>query len=75
MSIRKHRVIAFCDWLDTIPPEPPFYTHSEFRFFADMTDAERLAAADEMNRRAAAAFAEADALEAEVAKRREVGNG
>lgn len=75
MSIREHRVIAFCDWLDTIPPEPPFYTRKEFQFYADMTDAEKLAAAREMDRRAQAAFAEADALEAEVARRREVDNG
>ena len=63
--IRDHRVTAFCDWLDTIPPHPPFHTHPAFRFYADLTRQEIQAAANEMERRADAALAEADALERE----------
>lgn len=61
---RLHRVHAFCDWLDTIPPDPPYFEHEGFRFFADLTDGEMLAARQELVRRANAARAEADALEA-----------
>ncbi|WP_230280720.1 hypothetical protein [Croceicoccus sp. Ery15] len=75
MSIREHRVTAFCDWLDTIPPSPPFHTRSEFRFYRDLSDVEMRAAQVEMERRALLALAEADALEAEVTMRREVDNG
>ena len=64
-SVREHRVTAFCDWLVTIPPVPPFHSHPAFRFYRDLTDAEFQAAQREMIRRADAAMAEADALEAE----------
>ena len=61
-SIREYRVKSFCDWLETIPPNPPFHTRPEFRFYTDLTDPEMMAAQREMERRAQAAFAEADAL-------------
>jgi hypothetical protein len=65
-EIRLHRVKAMADWLDTIPPEPSFRQHPSFRFFRDLTPAEMKAVGTEMRRRAAAASAEADALEAET---------
>jgi len=69
MSIREHRVIAFCDWLDTIPPSPPFHSRPEFRFYSDLSPLEMTAAQKEMERRADWAQAEADALEAEGRRR------
>lgn len=63
--IRDHRVTAFCDWLDTIQPVPPFHSHPAFQFYADLTQLEMQAASVEMERRANAALAEADALERE----------
>lgn len=62
---RMSRVHAFCNWLDMIPPDPPFDEHEDFVFFADLTDAEIFAAKIEMRRRAESDLAEADALEAE----------
>tara|TARA_E500000305_G_C3851406_1_gene156299 strand:+ start:93 stop:302 length:210 start_codon:yes stop_codon:yes gene_type:complete len=67
-NVREHRVSAFCNWLDTIPPDPPFHAHPAFRFYRDLTDAEFWAAQKEMKRRADAAMAEADALEREARK-------
>jgi hypothetical protein len=66
--IRQHRIEAFCDWLDTIPPDPPFHAHPGFRFFRDLTQLEIDAAASEMDRRAASNHAEASRLEACVAE-------
>ncbi len=66
---RLHRVHAFCDWLDTIAPDPPFFRQAGFSAFADLTDGEIMAAQIEMRRRAAAASREADALHAEQVKR------
>ena len=62
---RLHRVHAFCDWLDTIPPAPPYFELPGFDAFADLTDGEMLAARQEMLRRSDASSREADALEAE----------
>lgn len=67
--IREHRIKAFCDWLETIPPSPPFHTHPAFRFYADLTDAEIMAASNEMRRRGEALRAEAEALRNEGRKR------
>ena len=64
-GVRQHRVTAFCDWLDTIPPTPPFHTRPEFRFYADLTDAEIDASQAEMRRRADAALAMVQYLEGE----------
>lgn len=69
MSIREHRVAAFCDWLDTIPPSPPFHTRPEYRFYRDLSDVEMRAAQVEMERRALLALAEAEALEREACNR------
>lgn len=66
---RAYRVAAFADWLDTIPPDPPFHTRPAFRFFADLSGAEIDAAAALMRQRAAAAFAEAERLERELLER------
>ncbi len=63
-AVREHRVNAFCDWLESVPPSPPFHTRPEFKFFADLTDAEMDAVGDEMERRAAAHHAEAEQLRA-----------
>lgn len=41
---RLHRVRAFCDWLESIPLTPPYHEQPGFRFFADLTDGEILAA-------------------------------
>lgn len=71
MTIREHRVTAFCDWLDTIPPNPPFHTRPEFAFYRDLTGVEFKAAQIEMERRAHLALAEADALEREGHRRGE----
>lgn len=60
--MRQDRIMAFCDWLDTIEPDPPFYEHAGFDDFADLTDGEVLAARHELRRRAASDLAEADAL-------------
>lgn len=67
--IRLHRVTAFCDWLETVPPQPPFHTRPEFRFYSDLTDGEIDAAQVEMSRRGAAALAEAQALADEGRRR------
>jgi len=56
--MNMHRIEAFCDWLDTIPPDPPFHQHPGFRSFADLSAAEILEAIDEMHRRW---FADVDA--------------
>ena len=63
--MRKDRIDALCDWLDTVPPHPPFHTRPEFVQFRDLTDEEMRAAGEEMRRRGEAAIAEANALEAE----------
>lgn len=68
-SLRSHRVTAFCDWLETVPPRPPFHTRPEFRFYRDLTGDEIHAAMAEMARRGAALLAEADALTAEGRRR------
>lgn len=60
--IRAHRVKAFCEWLETIPPEPPFHQHPGFRFFSDLTDEEFAAAKRSMRIRGMIAQAEADRL-------------
>lgn len=60
--MRADRVKALCDWLDTIPPTPPFFQHPQFVQFSDMTPAEMIAARDEMQRRSADAADEAAAL-------------
>ena len=62
--MRFHRVKAFCDWLDTVPPQPPFHTRPEFEFYSDLSDAEMSAAQAEMQRRGNAAQGEADELKA-----------
>jgi len=58
--MNAHRIKAFCDWLDTIPPDPPFFQHPGFRFFADLSPAEIDAAIEEMGQR------ESDAIDAIV---------
>jgi hypothetical protein len=63
-DVRAHRVTAFCDWLDTVPPTPPFHTLPAFKFFADLSDAEFDAAGAEMRKRGAMLHAEADDLTA-----------
>ena len=63
---RTHRVIAFCDWLETIPPNPPFHTLPEFRFYRGLSSLEVRAAQAELRRRAAAGYAEAEQLELDV---------
>jgi len=65
MTVRTDRVIAMADWLDTIPPDPPFHLHPDFKAFRDLTHAELDAVQAEMKRRAQQARVEADALEAE----------
>lgn len=64
-----HRVARFYDWLESIPPHPPFHTRPEFRFYADLTDDEVDAAQAEMRRRGEALQREAETLSAEAAKR------
>jgi len=51
--MNTHRIKAFCDWLDTIPPDPPFHEHPAFRFFADLVPDEIEAPFEEMRARAA----------------------
>jgi len=63
------RVTQFCDWLDAIPSDPPFFNHPDFARFADLTDAEIMAAKIEMHRRAERALSEADALQADHLQR------
>lgn len=66
MTLRKHRVEAFCDWLDTIPPERPFRQQPGFRMlFRDLTADEIAQAAIIMRERAVSDLAEACALERE----------
>lgn len=52
--MNAHRIKAFCDWLDTIPSDPPFFQHPSFRFFSDLSPDEIEAAFNEMRSRAAA---------------------
>lgn len=66
---RLHRVHAFCDWLDTIPPDPPYFEHPGFRVFADLTDGEMMAAHIEMRRRAEVAGKDAGNLREERKRR------
>jgi hypothetical protein len=64
-----HRVKAMADWLDTIPPDPPFHSRPEFRFYADLTDAEFDAVQALMRQRAEEALGEAGRLQAELDRR------
>lgn len=65
---QKRRVHDFCDWLDTIPPHPPYHTRPGFKMlWGDLTPEMLAAAQAEMRRRAASDFAEADALQADAA--------
>lgn len=63
------RVIAFCDWLDTIPPSPPFHEQPGFEAFDDLTDEQIDEAQAEMRRRAAGNATEATALKTERDRR------
>lgn len=74
-KVQTHRVTAFCDWLETLPAGTPFHSQPAFRFYADLTDVDIVAASIEMRRRADAFTAEADALSNEARKRRAVRNG
>ncbi|GGD57167.1 hypothetical protein GCM10010990_02980 [Croceicoccus mobilis] len=49
----NNRVIRFCDWLQSVPPEPHFSQRPEYEFFADLSDEELLAAEQELVRRIA----------------------
>lgn len=62
------RIKAFCDWADTIEPGK-LLSDPGFRQFSDFTDEECRAAVAELRRRAAAAQAEAEALENEAKDR------
>jgi hypothetical protein len=66
---RMNRILAFCDWLETIPPDPPFFQHADFSKFADLTDGEIMAAEIEMRRRSESAAGEAEELRAEARRR------
>lgn len=57
--ICRNRVNMFCDWLASVPDEPPFQTRPEYAFFSEMTPAELDAAEHEMVRRLAAVGDEA----------------
>lgn len=66
MNPRQHRVEAFCNWLDTIPPGRPYRQQPGFRMlFGDLTVEEIAKAAEVMRERALSDLAEAHALEAE----------
>lgn len=66
MTPRAHRVEAFCNWLDTIPPNRPYREQPGFRMlFRDLTAEEIAEAAEVMRERALADLAEAAALENE----------
>ena len=62
MTIRRHRVKAFCDWLASVPPHPPFHTLPEFRFYSNLTSMEMEEAQIEMESRATRALAKAESL-------------
>ncbi|MEL7190562.1 MAG: hypothetical protein AAGK17_13495 [Pseudomonadota bacterium] len=64
--IRDHRVEALCDWLCTLPPEPPFHQRAEFKFFADITPREMLAAQQEMRRRGDKVRTKAERMRAQL---------
>lgn len=51
LPVRQDRVEAFCDWIETIPADPPFWTHPGFGEFADLTDGELMAAQLETDER------------------------
>lgn len=69
MTELSTRAKAFCDWLDTIPPFPPFHDRPEFRFYANLSADDFEAARLEMNRRASVHAAAATDLEQEQDRR------
>lgn len=68
-KIREDRVIAMADWMETIPPQPPFYKHPDWENFLDLSDAEIAACEELMRARAAGADGEAAKLRAELNRR------
>ncbi len=60
IPVRAHRVLAFCDWLISIPPDQSFEERPEFPFFADLTEGELCAAEEILARRYAALAHEQD---------------
>lgn len=68
MSIRHDKITAFVDWAGTVPASENITTHPQYSSYAgDFTKEEVAAAANRLRRIAEAEFAEAAALEREIA--------
>ena len=68
-KIREDRVIAMADWLETIPPQPPFHQHPDFAQFSDLTDLEIDEVERIMRARSQKAADEGKKLQAELDRR------
>ncbi|CCW15780.1 hypothetical protein EBBID32_1080 [Sphingobium indicum BiD32] len=68
-DIRIDRVRAMADWMETIPPQPPFYEHPDFKQFSDLSDLEIEAVERAMRIRGEIARVDAAKFQLEQSKR------